>query len=111
MTTATDDVAALDPNQLQLMIATFDQLIASQDWAGILELESKMSDLANSTGDKYPRRAGIINLNLGAAHQEMGREGALRKQPCTTKQLSKWQRTRVTIIYQVKACLVSRNAM
>jgi len=76
ITSAPDDVAAVDPNQCELMIATFDQMCVSQDWEGLLEHESEMSAIANS---RESSNAGSINLVLGAAHQEMGREGGIEE--------------------------------
>jgi len=86
ITSATDDATA------------FHQLISSQDWAGALELESKMSTIVNRSENKDPSYARMINLNLGAAHKQLGREGGIEKASllaCTTKKLSNWQRRRV----------------
>ena len=73
------NVAALDPNQLKLMIATFNQLIVSQDWAGSLELESEMSAIAKTFESSDPGRAGRINYNLGRVHTSLGREGGIEE--------------------------------
>jgi len=60
-------------------VATFKQLYISQDWEGALELESKMSVIANSMERSNPRQAVIINLLLGHAHKLFGREGGIDK--------------------------------
>jgi len=39
--------SAQNPNQCQLMLATFFQLLESEDWAGMLELKSEMNVIAN----------------------------------------------------------------
>ena len=75
-----DDVAAQNPNQLQLTAATFNQLCASQDSEGMLELESELSAMENrieNLGGDFMRDAGSINFSLGLAHFEMGREGGI----------------------------------
>ena len=56
-------------------VATFNQLYKSEDWAGILELESKMSVIAKTFESSNPSLAGRINFILGDAHKEMGRGG------------------------------------
>ena len=50
-------------------------MIASRDWAGLLELESEMSVIANND----PGAAGTINYNLGLAHKSLGREGDIEE--------------------------------
>ena len=66
--------AALDPNQ-----ATFYQLIASQDWAGALELETAISALANRRESLNPGAAGSVNYSLGSAHKSLDREGGIEQ--------------------------------
>ena len=75
--------AALDPNQ-----ATFYQLIASQDWAGALELESEMSAIVNRSENENPLEAGLINLMLGDAHKEIGLEGGMQQATLYYKKVS-----------------------
>jgi len=60
-------------------VATFNQLYKSQDWEGLLELESKMIALTNRMESLDPRAAGSINFMLGRAHQELGREGGIEQ--------------------------------
>jgi len=69
--TATDDGAALDLNlnQLELVIATYNQLCISRDWAELLELELEMSAIAKSVENNDPSSAGRINFMLGNAHK------------------------------------------
>jgi len=55
--------------------ATFNQLYKYQDWAGALQLESKMSAIAKTFERSNPSYAGTINFNLGDAHKELGRGG------------------------------------
>ena len=59
-------------------VATFKQLFTSQDWAGLLELESKMS-IAKTFESSNPSLAGIINFMLGSAHKGMSREGGIEQ--------------------------------
>jgi len=59
--------------------ATFNQLCVSQDWAGILELESKMSAIAKAFENDDPKYAGRIIFMLGRAHKELGREGGIQE--------------------------------
>ena len=75
----TTTVAVLDPNQRELLWTTFNQLCASQDWEGLLELESEMSAIAKTFDSSNPRLAGCINLTLGDANKEMGREGGIEE--------------------------------
>ena len=72
ITSATDDVAAL-------LVVTFNQLLDSQDWEGLLELESEMSVIAKLLENTQPSPAGGINFNLGTAHKCLGREGGIEK--------------------------------
>ena len=63
-------------------LETYLQLIESQDWEEILELESKMSAFANTSESSDPTLAAVINLinySLGAAHKEMSREGGIEQ--------------------------------
>jgi len=75
------------------VIDTFNQLIVSEDWEGLLE--SKVSAIANRSESSNPRIAGI-NFMLGIL--KWAGRGALSKQPCTTIKLSNWQRRRVIIL-------------
>ena len=59
--------------------STLIQLYVSQDWAGLLELDSEMIATANSMANKYPSYAGSINFYLGRAHLEMGLEGGIEQ--------------------------------
>ena len=60
-------------------VATFFRLFRSRDWAGMLQLESEMPAIASRDEGSNPGRAGSINLMLGAAHKEMGREGGIEE--------------------------------
>jgi len=60
-------------------VATFNQLCDSQDWSGMLELESKMSAMAKTFENDDPGQAVIMNLVLGHAHKVLGREGGIEK--------------------------------
>jgi len=55
--------------------ATFNQLYTSKDWAGMLQLESKISVIANTFESSNPAHACRINFNLGAAHKEIAKRG------------------------------------
>ena len=77
--TSTTGVAALDPNQCEQLIATFNQLWESQDWEGALELESEMIVIAKTFESWNPREAGTIHLNLGSAHFKMSRQGRMQQ--------------------------------
>jgi len=76
---AAASTAVADPRQVISSpaddVATFKQMLDSQDWAGILELESKISAIANTRENDNPKYAGCINFNLGHAHFKLGREG------------------------------------
>ena len=74
-----DDVAALDPNQCSLLVATFNQLCLSQDLEGALELESQMNAIAKTFESSQPRPSGGVHYNLGGAHRCLGREGGIEK--------------------------------
>jgi len=60
-------------------VGTFNQLCASQDWAGLLEVESKMNVIAKTFERSNPSSAGSINFYLGSAHKQLGREGAIEE--------------------------------
>jgi len=76
---ATDDFDALDSNQWGLLIDTLARRSFSEDWAGVLELESKAIAMATIIGHAVPEVAGMIYYNLATAHEEMGREGDIEK--------------------------------
>jgi len=71
ITSATDAVLAT--------FATFNQKCDSQDWAGALELESQMNDIANRLENFDPSSASSMYFNLGHAHKELGREGGIEE--------------------------------
>ena len=58
-------------------VATFMQLYTSRDWAGLLEIESKMIAVVKMFESSNPELAGCISWNLGTAHRELGREGGI----------------------------------
>ena len=81
---AANSTAVAAPRQVaasatDVLVDTFSQLCNSQDWAGMLELESKMSAIVKTVESSQPRPSGVINFNLGAAHKEMGREGGIEQ--------------------------------
>jgi len=51
-------------------VLVFGQLCVSQDWAGALALESKVTAIANRSENKDPSLAGDINFMLGMAHMD-----------------------------------------
>ena len=56
-------------------VSTSNQLYESEDWEGLLELESEMSAIASND----PGAAIVINFILGDAHKELGREGGIKR--------------------------------
>jgi len=77
--TSHEETSATDNVVDNLVIGTFNQLAVSQDWEGLLELESKMSVIANIIESSDPRHAGSINFMLGMAHFEIGTEGDIEQ--------------------------------
>jgi len=73
----------------------FNQLIASEEWAGLLDPESEMCARVKAYDGSNPKLAGIMNLFLGDAHKELGREGDIE---------------RATLYYQ-KAIKLSKKAV
>jgi len=76
---ASTAVAAPRQEETATVIATYNQLCASLDWAGLLELESEMSAIANNMDYNAPSSAGRINFMIGSAHKLLGGEGGIEQ--------------------------------
>jgi len=72
-------VAPLTQDQLNHLIATFNQLYNSRDWEGALALESQMTRVAKIFEIPNPSYAGRIYHHLADIHRELGREGSMEQ--------------------------------
>jgi len=80
-------------------LLTFHQLCDSEDWEGVLELESEMSDIANRLDNSDSSLGGMINFMLGRAHKALGREGGIEEATLYYQKAIELAKRRVTMIY------------
>jgi len=66
-------------DQLLQLRDTFNQRCVSQDWEGVLTLESRMAAIAKKVESSHPSQSGMIYHNLGQAHRFSGREGGMEQ--------------------------------
>jgi len=76
-TTVVAAPAALERDQLVNQISIINQLFASGDGEGLLQLESTVTRVANEIEKTHPLQAGECYYYLGTAHKGLSREGGI----------------------------------